>query len=78
MDLKQAPTTGYVVTDLGLAPQTSYVLRVTGDDGEQHYAVIRVELLGFDQDDQAIMIFDWAYQLQNGNLDLAPQPAPVR
>jgi len=32
--------------------------------------VIRVELLGFDQDDNALMIFDWAYQIQAGNPDL--------
>ena len=78
VDLDRAPTSGYVVADIGLSPQTSYALRVRGDDGQDHYAVIRVELLGFDQDDQAIMIFDWAYQLQSGNPDLAPHPAPVR
>ncbi len=29
------------------------------------------EMLGFDQDDNALMIFDWAYQLQADNPDLA-------
>ena len=42
---------------------------VIGDDGQIHYGVIRVEMLGFDQND-AIMIFDWAYQLQAGNPEL--------
>jgi len=32
--------------------------------------VIRVDLLGYDQDDDALMIFDWAYQVQAGNPDL--------
>jgi hypothetical protein len=40
--------------------------------------VIRVTLLGFDQDDAAIMIFDWAYQLQAGNPNLAPRQASGR
>ena len=78
VDVKQAPTGGYVHDDLGLAPQTSYVLRVRGDDGQNHYGVIRVNLLGSDQNGDAIMIFDWAYQLQPGNVDLVPRPAAVR
>lgn len=66
-DVDRAPTSGYVTRDVGIAPQTSYVLRVRGDDGGLHYGVIRVVLLGFDQDDRALMIFDWAYQLQADN-----------
>jgi len=46
------------------------VLRVIGDDGATHYGVLRVELLGYDQNDSALMIFDWAYQIQAGNPDL--------
>ena len=42
------------------------------DDGQLHYGVIRVTLLGFDQADTPLMIFDWAYQLQPGNPNLAP------
>jgi hypothetical protein len=71
VDVDQAPGFGYVVQDVEMVPQTSYVLRVRGDDGQIHYGVIRVEMLGFDQDGNAIMIFDWAYQLQAGSPDLA-------
>jgi len=66
-DVERAPATGYVTRDVGLVPQTSYVLKVRGDEGAVHYGVIRVVLLGFDQDDRALMIFDWAYQLQADN-----------
>ena len=52
--------------------------RVVGDDGLDHYGAMRVTLLGFDQDDAAIMIFDWAYQLQAGNPNLAPKKAAGR
>lgn len=69
-DVSTAPTSGYVGQDMQLESQTSYVLRVLGDDGEVHYAVIRVGMLGYDQNDDGIMIFDWAYQLQAGNPDL--------
>lgn len=70
--LDVAPTGGYTTDDVGLFPQTSYALRVVGDDGAVRYGVIRVELLGFDQNGDGIMIFDWAYQLQAGNPNLAP------
>ncbi len=71
--LDQAPLTGYTNLDMPLYPQTTYVLRVVGDDGLDHYGVIRATLLGSDQDGAAIMIFDWAYQLQAGNPNLAPK-----
>ena len=60
--------------DVPLAVESSYVLRVIGDDGLTHYGVIRVTHLGYDQNGDSIMIFDWAYQLQPGNRSLAPQP----
>ncbi|MEM7416399.1 MAG: hypothetical protein AAF389_12925 [Gemmatimonadota bacterium] len=72
VDLSVAPTSGYVTQDVSVATQESYVFRVIGDDGLTHYGVIRVDLLGFDQNDDALMIFDWAYQLQAGNPNLAP------
>ncbi len=72
VDLPVAPTSGYVSQAVALYAQSSYVLRVRGDDGLSHYAVIRVDLLGYDQNGYAIMIFDWAYQLQPGNPSLAP------
>ena len=76
--LDQAPLSGYTNLDMPLYPQTTYVLRVVGDDGLTHYGVIRVTLLGFDQDGAAIMIFDWAFQLQAGNPNLAPRKAVGR
>lgn len=76
--LDQAPLTGYTGLDMPLYPQTTYVLRVIGDDGLEHYGALRVTLLGSDQNDSAIMIFDWAYQLQAGNPNLAPGKAPGR
>ncbi len=72
VDVVTAPSSGYVADDIALAAQESYVMRVVGDDGLLHYGVIRVTLLGFDQADTPLMIFDWAYQLQPGNPDLAP------
>jgi len=72
VDVPVAPQSGYSVADMAMEPQTSYVMRVRGDDMEFHYGVIRVEMLGFDQNDNALMIFDWAYQLQAGNPDLVP------
>jgi hypothetical protein len=76
--LEQAPTAGYEVRDLGLAPQTTYVLRVRGDDGQTHFAALRIQVLGSDGSGRDLMIFDWAYQLQPGNLNLAPQAVPTR
>ena len=68
-----APASNYSNADLPVNAQESYVLRVVGDDGEIHYGVIRVQFVGFDGPD-AIMIFDWAYQLQAGNPDLVVGP----
>ncbi len=70
--LTEAPTSGYVTDDLFLEPQTTYVMRVPGDDNAMRYATLRVVMLGFDQSGRALMIFDWAYQLQIGNPALAP------
>ena len=71
--LDVAPTSGYSLTDVSIIPQTTYVLKVRGNDGATHYAALRVTLQGFDQNDDAIMIFDWAYQLQAGNPNLSPR-----
>jgi hypothetical protein len=78
VSLDQAPLSGYVDLDMPLYPQTTYVLKVVGDDGLEHYGAIRTTLLGSDQDGAAIMIFDWAYQLQAGNPNLAPRKAVGR
>lgn len=76
--LDQAPLNGYIGLDMPLYPQTTYVLRVIGDDGLEHYGALRVTLLGTDQNDSAIMIFDWAYQLQAGNPNLSPRKSVGR
>ncbi len=70
-DVSHAPTSGYGIQDVALESQTTYVLRVRGDDGKVHYGAIRVVLLGFDQNDKALMIFDWAYQLQANSPELS-------
>jgi hypothetical protein len=75
-DVSVAPpsSSDYTLDDVPLAVESSYVLRVIGDDGQTHYGVIRVTHLGYDQNGDPIMIFDWAYQLQPENRSLAPQP----
>lgn len=65
-----APLTGYTSADMPLNPQATYVMRVIGDDDGQHYGAMRIALLGYDQNGYAIMIFDWAYQLQAENPNL--------
>ncbi|MDT8342609.1 MAG: hypothetical protein RQ751_13945 [Longimicrobiales bacterium] len=75
--LDLAPTSGYVAVDLWLQPGSTYVLQVPGDDGLLRFGAIRVEMLGFDQEGDPLMIFDWAFQLQPGNPALAPA-APLR
>jgi hypothetical protein len=71
VDIDVAPLTGYTTADVSVVTQESYVLRVIGQDNEEHYGVIRVSHLGSDQTGD-LMIFDWAYQLQPGNPDLSP------
>jgi len=70
-DVSVAPTSGYTTADVELLPQTSYVIRV-GSGSTANYGVIRVVFQGTDQNGDAIMIFDWAFQLQSGNPNLAP------
>ncbi|MEK9502173.1 fibronectin type III domain-containing protein [Gaopeijia maritima] len=72
VSLEVAPSSGYQSNDVGLLPQTTYVMRVPAQGGYR-VAAIRVELLGFDQAGDPLMIFDWAYQLQVGNPNLAPR-----
>ncbi len=71
VDLREAPASGYLSAPLTLDPELSYVLRVPAGGGQWRYGVLRVTHLGFAQDG-AIAIFDWAYQLQPGNLSLTP------
>lgn len=80
IDVSRASTSSadYGAFDIELLPQTSYVLRHRASDGRWRYAVIRVVLEGFDQAGDALMIFDWAHQLQPDNPDLSviPSAAP--
>lgn len=73
VSLDVAPASGYQAVDVGLAPQTTYVLRLPAGGGATRVAAIRVELLGFDQAGDPLMIFDWAHQLQPGNPNLSPR-----
>lgn len=74
VELGEAPASGYDSVALELLPQTTYVLRVTGDDGAVHYGALRVEMLGADQSGDAIAVFDWVYQLAPTVRALAPPP----
>ena len=69
-DLTTAPASGYTTNDVSVTPDVSYAFRVVGDDGLAHFGVIRVIALDFDQNGDALMIFDWAYQIQAGNPNL--------
>ena len=73
-----APLTGYTNLDMPLYPQSTYVLRVVGDDGNKHYGVIRVDLLGYDQDGASIMISACAYMFNPGHPDLLPRAGTPR
>jgi hypothetical protein len=66
----RAPAAGYQTTPIAINPEYSYVFRVTGGDGQTHYGVIRVTLLGSDGSGHQLMIFDWAYQLIAGDVRL--------
>ena len=57
-----APTAGYTTAAIPVDAEYSYVFRVTGSDGQPHFAVLRVTMLGTDQTGNDLMIFDWAYQ----------------
>jgi hypothetical protein len=73
VDVSVAPSSGYTAADLPLAVESSYVVRITLGTAT-NYGVIRVTHLGHDQDANPFMIFDWAFQIQPGNPNLAPQP----
>jgi hypothetical protein len=72
-DRTVAPTTNYTPGAVELFASTTYVIRTDEGGGNFNYGAIRVEFLGFDGSD-AIMIFDWAFQLQSNNPNLV-QPA---
>lgn len=65
----RAPTAGYQTTPISISPEFSYVFRVPEADGI-HYGVVRVTMLGSDQQGRSLAIFDWAYQLRAGDVRL--------
>jgi hypothetical protein len=70
-ELSEAPASNYSGEDLGLLPGLTYVVRVPAGGGLWRYGALRVSHVGWAQEG-AIVIFDWAYQLQVGNVALAP------
>lgn len=72
VDATLAPTGGYVTGPVAFDTGVTYFLRVSGDDGEVRFGAVRAVMQGFDQNGDAVVIFDWAYQLQPGNRNLAP------
>ena len=70
-DVTIAPATNYTDGAVELFASTTYVIRTDEGGGNFNYGAIRVEFLGFDGSD-AIMIFDWSFQLQSNNPNLAP------
>lgn len=69
----QAPTTGYSRSPVAVDPEFSYVFRVRGSDGRTHYAVVRASILG-SSGGNALMIFDWAYQVRPDEPRLGRNP----
>lgn len=72
---RTAPTTGYTTQPIFVDPEYSYVFRVAGANGQPHYGVVRVTMLGSDQNGRDLMIFDWAYQTlpNQPQLNLSPR-----
>jgi hypothetical protein len=66
----RAPAAGYGTSAVVVSPEFSYVLRVTGSDGQTHYGVVRASILGSDGAGHDLMIFDWAYQTLANDLRL--------
>ena len=69
-DWTTAPLSGYSAVGIAAEPEFTYIWRVFEGDGVARFGAIRVTLLGTDQSGAALMIFDWAYQLQGGNPQL--------
>ncbi len=68
VDVTVAPRGDYAARALEALPATTYVFRYSGAEG-RHYAAVRIASQGFVEED-AVMVFDWAHQLQPGNVGL--------
>lgn len=75
-DVATAPEGNYTTRAVEALSATTYVLRYAGAGG-RHYAAVRITNQGY-LDDGAVMVFDWAHQLQPGNVSLAPRGPEVR
>jgi hypothetical protein len=69
-----APTTGYSTTAVALTPETSYVLAFSSG-GRTYYGVVRAQLLGSDQQNRSLMVFDWSFQMISGETRLDRRPS---
>lgn len=77
IDVTIAPAGDYITGAVEARPATTYVLRYSGADG-QHYAAVRITSQGY-LEEGAAMVFDWAHQLQPGNVGLERRvPATAR
>lgn len=61
-----APVSGYAAVALQALPRYGYVFRMNPGDGFYRYGAIRVTHVG-----REYMIFDWSYQTDRGNPELA-------
>lgn len=68
VDVTIAPAREYTTQAVEALPASTYVLRYSAADGH-HYAAVRVTSQGY-LDEGAVMVFDWAHQLQPGNAGL--------
>jgi hypothetical protein len=69
IDVRSAPTTGYDTQAAQLLPEFAYVVRVPAEGSGWYHGLIRVTHVGFAQDG-ALVLFDWAFQLQQDNPNL--------
>ncbi len=74
--LEAAPSTGYTAQPVAAFDQTTYPMRVIGNDGAVHFGAVRIQTLGADQSGTGLMIFEWSYQLQAGNPALSKPVSP--
>lgn len=69
----EAPLSGYQSGAIALALEHTYVLRL-GSGTSVRYAKMRVQILGFDNSNRQVLIFDWAHQTVPGERSLNVLP----
>jgi hypothetical protein len=67
--VREAPLAGYQTEPIPLNLEHTYVLRI-GSGTAARYAKLRVQILGYGQQDRRLMIFDWAFQTVQGERNL--------